>query len=112
MKFRTINFDASASVKADVMLVGCYENETHSVLGPVLGTECGGVALRQAQALDFSGKVGETFVHFPDGKIGARLVVVFGLGLVNGGSAGMRKAYAAAFKKAKELKATTVAVAP
>lgn len=111
MQIRTAEVAMSTQVKSKVLLVGCYENEQEATLIATLGIECGAQALRQGQILEFNGEAGQTYLYFPDGKIGAQLVIVFGMGQRNGGSEGMRKSYAAALRYAKTLKAESVAVA-
>lgn len=113
MKLKTKNFKAASDLKADVLMVGCFESELRAGLETALGAECGGVAARQAAAVNFTGKVGECLVHFPDGKVAAKQVVVFGLGDRQRLYASeFRKALTPAFRKVRELKAAEVAVAP
>jgi leucyl aminopeptidase len=112
MKFRTVDISSAAQVYADVLLVGCHEDGVGYCLNTALGTECGAAATRQAQAMGFTGALEQSFIFFPDSRVNAKLVVVYGLGVGHKLDApALRKALAVAFKEAKKLKAATVSVA-
>lgn len=121
MKLKTISTDSKslAAVAADILLVGSFEGEAaqSSTIAPhalnTVNLLMAGAVARQAQAESFKGAVGETLVHFPDGKHAATRVVLFGLG--ERGKSDLnsfKKAVLAALKRARALKAKVVAIAP
>ncbi len=116
MKLKVISVDTLVAVKADVLLVGCFEGE---VVNSLTGSDSSlkqvaeatsDSAAAQAAAEGFKGAVGETVVHFAGATMGANKVVLFGLGARGKTSlASFRKAITAALKKAKSLGAEHVA---
>jgi leucyl aminopeptidase len=104
-------FQAAAT---DVLIVGSFEDSAKLVGASLaIDTACGGALLRQAASEGFKGKVGQTVVHFTDGKLGAPKVVLVGLGPKGKlDVATLRLALAGAFRKTKELKAADVSIAP
>ncbi len=118
MKLKVINVDSLVAVKADVLLVGCFEGEVASSLSgsdaslTQLAVATGNGPANQAEAEGFKGAVGETVVHFAGTQLGANKVVLFGLGARGKATiASFRKAITAALKKAKGLGAEHVAFA-
>lgn len=97
--------------QADTLVCAIYEGE------PALGSATQSIdaalsgAIRDLLALgDVTGKIGQTAVLYPRGAMTARRVILVGLGKQNELTVDtIRKASATGMKKARELKALTVA---
>ena len=115
MKLKTFATPSLAAVVADVLAVGCFEGEAVNegkgyAASANLLTESG--IARQAAVDGFKGAIGETMVHFTDGKTAAPRIIMFGLGPRDKASIEtFRKALIAVFKKARAMKAQHVAFA-
>ncbi len=98
----------------DTLLVGVFEGEVVDLAGAAQTANAALLAARnsllnQASADSFTGSTGQTLVHFTDGRITAKRVVLFGLGARAKASIfTLRKALTAALKQAKSLKAEVV----
>lgn len=126
MKHKIVTNTALAAVKADVLLVGCFEGDlaeaAQRIASPSPISTCTvdpnvwllmaateNVVARQAEAEKFKGAVGEVMVHFSEGT-SAQRVVLFGLGARGKSNlASFRKALTAALRKAKAMQAEHVA---
>lgn len=99
------------SQDADTIIVNLFQGVTRpaGATGAVDGALSGAISELIASG-DFSGKLGEVGVFYPRGQIGARRVLVTGLGEQEKFDLEqVRKAAAAAIKKAQELQARHVA---
>jgi len=122
MKIKTLSSLSLAAVACDVLLVGAFEGEvtvdtavansgngSHATAVNLLS---GNALARQASVEGFKGAIGETLVHFSDGRTAAPRVVLFGMGpRGKTDMASFRRSITAAFRKAKALGAAHIAVA-
>ncbi|MBK9620743.1 MAG: hypothetical protein IPO31_16345 [Candidatus Obscuribacter sp.] len=122
MKIKTLSSLSLAAVACDVLLVGAFEGEvtvdtavansgngSHATAVNLLS---GNALARQASVEGFKGAIGETLVHFSDGRTAAPRVVLFGMGPRGKTDlATFRRAITAAFRKAKALGAAHIAIA-
>ncbi|MBL0189326.1 MAG: hypothetical protein IPP97_26730 [Candidatus Obscuribacter sp.] len=89
MKIKTLSSPSLAAVACDVLLVGAFEGEvtvdtavansgngSHATAVNLLS---GNALARQASVEGFKGAIGETLVHFSDGRTAAPRVVLFGM---------------------------------
>jgi leucyl aminopeptidase len=68
-------------VLSDVLIVGCYQDQlVESGTFKQLNEAGNNSLMRHATNDDFSGKNGQTLLHFSDGKLGAKYVLLVGLG--------------------------------
>jgi len=122
MKFQ-ITQENPACVASSLLLVGSFEGDFGAdgkttglpEIGALsrLNQACGGALGRQALTDGYSGKAGQTLVHFTDGRLAAPRLIVFGLGAKERfGLAELRRALTAAFKKVKTLAVSDVTVVP
>ncbi len=107
MKFRTQQVKP-ADVTADVLLLGVYENALHADVVATVDATVGGRLTTQAFADNFQGKTGQLSVQFA----GRGRIVLFGLGdRTTLNTHQVREALETAFKEARKLKVSRVAVA-
>ncbi len=100
-------------ISTALLVVGCFEGELHNTQAPVhaFNESTGGALLRQAKLEGFTGASGQTLVHFSDGKLQAKRVLLVGLGSAHKSNLeSLRKALTAVFHKAKALKVTDITV--
>lgn len=96
----------AVKVRADVLAVGVFEGAMSS-----LGKNLGGAIASLAKLGDFTGKAGSSVLLYTDGKIGAKRVLLIGLGKMDKAELDtFRKAAALAATKTAELKAQTLCV--
>jgi leucyl aminopeptidase len=94
-----------------LLVVATFENELPTADRIPALSAADRPLIRQAQTEAFTGKLGETLVHFPDGSIAAQRVLLLGLGARSSFNvASLRKALTAAFRQVKALKVTNVTV--
>lgn len=115
MKSKTLSTPTMANVAADILLVPAFEGEVGGE-APSLAASAnlltGSALARQSKVESFKAGVGETLVHYTDGKAQAARIVVFGMGNPEKADlATFRKALIGAFKKARSLNAAHIAVA-
>jgi leucyl aminopeptidase len=105
---------ASSTVELDTLLVGVLEGEIQDLSD---ASKAGALSKRkalqnQAVAEGFKGSVGETVVHFANNRLGAKNIVLFGLGAPGKTSlSSFRKALTAALRQVKTLKTGTLGFA-
>lgn len=96
---------AAESVSTKLLVVGVFQNEFPAGTALALNARCNGLLAAQAVDEQFKGAKGETFVAFTNNAVGARRVLVYGLGARDKFDIGvLRDALTAAFRKAKAMK--------
>ncbi len=111
MKFNTTQ-RAFAQVETNALLIASFEGEPEGGLLHLVSTAGGGAIASQAELEKFSGKVGQTLLHYPFGVLAAKRVIVFGVGKRDKvTTASLRKALVAAFKVARAQKINELTVA-
>jgi leucyl aminopeptidase len=96
----------AVKIGADVLAVGVFEGAMSG-----LGKNLGGAIASLVKLGDFTGKAGSSVLLYTDGKIGAKRVLLIGLGKADKAEIDtLRKAAALAATKAVELKAQTLCV--
>ena len=101
MKFLTPQA-SPANVATSLLMVGVFENEFHTGVSHAINTASAGQLAAQASVEGFTGKIGETSIHFPNNLVGAKRVLSFGLGAKSAFNlSSLREALIAAFRKAK-----------
>ncbi len=109
-KFQTARV-APGNIPTKLLVVGVFKDEFPAGVSAVLNTRCNGALAAQAVEEEFSGAKGSTMVVFANNKIGARRVLLFGLGeRAKFDLTVLRTALTAAFKAAKSLKVNELTV--
>lgn len=103
---------APESVTTKLLVIGAFDSEFPAGIAAELNSRCGGLLAAQAVEEEFKGAKGTTMVAFTNNAVGARRVLVYGLGSRDKFNlAVLRDALTAAFKRAKALKVDEVTVA-
>lgn len=111
MKF-TASKVSLARVETGLLLIGCYEDKLGLGFAAAVDTAGDGALTAQAEIEDFTGKVGETHLYYPNGSMEAKRVLLYGLGERKSLTVDvLRKALTKAFRRVRDLKATDVTVA-
>jgi len=109
-KFQTARV-SPGNVTTKLLVVGVFKNEFPAGISAALNSRCNGVLAAQANEEGFSGAKNSTMVVFTHNKIGARRVLLFGLGdRAEFDVTVLRSAVTAAFKAAKSLKVNELTV--
>ncbi|HEY9784663.1 MAG TPA: M17 family peptidase N-terminal domain-containing protein, partial [Candidatus Obscuribacterales bacterium] len=101
-----------SQVETGLMLVGCFQEGREHGLMAAINTASGGALAHQAEIDGFTGKVGETLVHYPYRLMSAQRVMLYGLGPREKFTVDvLRQALTKAFRAARALKVHELTVA-
>lgn len=110
-KFTTTTRIALEGVQTKLLLVPAFENEFPAGPSAALNARCNGLLAAQAAEEKFTGKLGTTMVSFTNNAVGARHVLLVGLGAREKFDLpALRKALTAGFKRAKAQKVEELTV--